>query len=289
MAIIGIDFASVDGNKAVDFQAAKAAGVRFVIMRAIYGRSLDNTGQPYRDPTWERYADAVKAAGLKRGAYLFLCFPRTNMVTPTPEQQVQAFVDYVKLTKVSDFVPFLDVEEASTAITADQMYDLVLRAAKALKTAYGVWPAIYTSNRVWQENLKGHAAGDLISCPLWLAKPWPWPVDSAAQLDGAPSYNPTTIPQFGDDTVWWVYQYQGDGLGVPGFSSTVDMNRFHVVRRGDQGGIVRWVQRRAGVAVDGVFGSKTEAGVKAVQAQYGLAQDGIVGPDTFAALAWTAV
>ena len=74
---------------------------------------------------------------------------------------------------------------------------------------------------------------------------------------------------------------------MPGFSSTCDLNRFHVVRRGDQGGIVKWVQRRADTTIDGVFGPATEHAVKAVQARHGLAIDGIVGPDTFAALAWT--
>ena len=39
--------------------------------------------------------------------------------------------------------------------------------------------------------------------------------------------------------------------------------------------------RKHSVAVDGIFGSKTEAAVKAFQKQQGLGADGIVGPKTW--------
>jgi peptidoglycan hydrolase-like protein with peptidoglycan-binding domain len=285
--LIGVDYASVDQNVAPGFPQARAAGVRFAIVRAIYGRGFNGRLEPYRDPCWARDKDAIRAAGLKRGAYLFLCFDKTGATTPTPEAQAQAYCDYVGLLPYQDFVPMIDVEEASDTLSPDQMYAWVMRAANVLAAHFGAWPGMYTSNRVWQENLAGHAAGALISSPLWLAKPWPWAINAPAHLDGAPAYQPTTIPEFGDATYWWIYQYQGDARGVPGFSSTCDLNRFHVVRRGDQGGIVTWVQRRVGTPIDGVFGPATENAVKAVQATHGLTVDGIVGPDTFAALAWT--
>jgi peptidoglycan hydrolase-like protein with peptidoglycan-binding domain len=285
--IIGVDYGSPDGNDAPNFQAAKQAGVRFVIVRAVYGRSLTTTPGPYLDPTWGRDKDAIRAAGLKRGAYLFLCFDRTGKTTPSPEAQVQAYADYVGLLPFQDFPPLLDVEEDSDVMSPSEMYDWIVRAAQAMAARYGIWPGIYTSNRVWQENLLGHAAGSLARCPLWIAKPWPWAVGSPAHLDGAPSYQPTTIPQFGDTTNWWLYQYQGDAKGVPGFSSTTDLSRCHLVRQSDRGTIVSWIQARVKTAVDGIFGPNTQAAVKTVQLKYGLAQDGIVGPDTFAVLAWT--
>ena len=286
--IIGVDYASPDGNAPPNFAVAKQAGVRFAIVRAVYGRSLSPTPGPYLDPTWARDQHAILAAGLKRSAYLFLCFERTGSTTPTPEAQANAFADYVSLLPHRDFVPMIDVEEASDVMSPSEMHAWIVRAAQVLALRYGAWPGMYTSNRVWQENLQGQPAGELARCPLWIAKPWPWQPGQPAQLNGAPNYQPTTISQFGDRTNWWAYQFQGDAKGVPGFSSTADLSRFHVVRRGDQGTIVSWVQHRVATRVDGIFGPNTEAAVKAAQATYGLARDGIVGPDTFAALAWIA-
>lgn len=62
-----------------------------------------------------------------------------------------------------------------------------------------------------------------------------------------------------------------------------------LLKRGDQGESVKWLQfelNRRGytLAVDGFFGSKTAAAVRAFQKDNGLAQDGIVGSKTFGVL-----
>lgn len=75
-------------------------------------------------------------------------------------------------------------------------------------------------------------------------------------------------------------------MNWPGFSHTVDANRFHNVAPGLKGTIVKWVQRRVGVSDDGDFGPVTEAAVKKFQAGHGLVDDGVVGPATFAWLSW---
>jgi GH25 family lysozyme M1 (1,4-beta-N-acetylmuramidase) len=207
------------------------------------------------------------------------------MSTPTPEDQAKAFIDYVQLDRFKDIVPMFDVEEQST-LGADAMYDWTLRVCRALRDAYGTWPGMYTSARVWTEYLKDHAAGELAECPLWIAKPWPYAVKTAAHLDGLPGYAPKTIPQFGDSTYWFLYQYQGDSRGFPGFTSTVDIDRMQTLARGAKGDIVRWVQRRVGIHPDGDFGPQTETAVKAFQSAKGLDSDGVVGPRTFTALTW---
>lgn len=61
------------------------------------------------------------------------------------------------------------------------------------------------------------------------------------------------------------------------------------LRKGNKGDGVRWVQWElnqsgAGLAVDGVFGDKTDAAVRTYQKNRGLVVDGIVGPKTRAAL-----
>ena len=56
------------------------------------------------------------------------------------------------------------------------------------------------------------------------------------------------------------------------------------LRRPSTGEEVKLVQAKVGVVVDGNFGSKTEAAVRAFQRIHGLVPDGIVGPKTWASL-----
>ena len=49
-------------------------------------------------------------------------------------------------------------------------------------------------------------------------------------------------------------------------------------------GDVRALQRKVGVAADGVFGPATERAVKRWQRRHGLVADGIVGPQTRSAM-----
>lgn len=282
---VGIDYASVDNNAPPNFTAAKRAGTSFAIPRAIYGRPLVATSRtPFRDPVWARDKDAIAAAGLKKTAYLFVCYERKGVFTPSPEEQVKAFIDYVKLDRNHDLVPMFDVEEESDVLTASEMYDWTLRICYGLRDHYGSWPGMYTSARVWSENFKDLPAGDLINCPLWLAKPWPWSVQTVAHTDGALNYSPNTISQWGNQ--WFFYQYQGDAICWPGFNKTVDANRFRTFGKGAKGDHVRWIQSRLGITVDGNFGLHTEASVKDLQSRNKLYPDGIVGPLTFVLLSW---
>lgn len=56
------------------------------------------------------------------------------------------------------------------------------------------------------------------------------------------------------------------------------------LRRGDFGDLVREVQARCAVDVDGAYGARTEAAVRRFQRDHALVPDGIVGPRTWAAL-----
>ena len=295
MAQLGIDYADTDAiNKpgVAGFAQAKAAGARIVIPRAVFGRPANGQAPVYLDQYWARDKNDIVAAGLIRSSYLFVCVPTKARPAPSPEVQVAAFYGYVQLNKPkagekpNDMVPFFDVEMASDALSADAYYDWILEVARLMRSAFGAWPGMYTSERVWTEVLKDHAAGQLANCPLWIAKPWPWAVRTPVHLDGAPGYNPTTIPEF--DHGWMIYQFQGDGLGMPGFTpGAVDMNRMNIVKRGAKGATVRWIQARAGnLTVDGDFGPNTEARIKQLQAAYALGADGIVGADTFTLLTW---
>ena len=295
MAQLGIDYANTDTiNKpgVAGFTQAKSAGARIVIPRGVFGRPANGQTPVFLDSYWSRDKDDILAAGLTRSSYLFVCVPTKARPAPDPDVQVAAFYGYVQLSKPVvgkkplDMVPFFDVEMESDVLSPSAYYDWILEIAKLMRSAFGAWPGMYTSERVWTEVLKDHAAGQLINCPLWIAKPWPWAVKTPVHLDGAPAYNPTTIPEF--DHAWMLYQYQGDGTGMPGFTpGAVDMNRVNIVKRGATGGTVKWIQARAGnLAVDGIFGAQTEARIKELQAQYALGADGIVGIDTFTLLTW---
>ena len=79
---------------------------------------------------------------------------------------------------------------------------------------------------------------------------------------------------------------QSHGLVVDGKAGPKTFAAIIVtVRRGDRGEAVRGAQCLCvDVTVDGIFGPKTEAGVKQMQGFLGLATDGIVGPLTWRAL-----
>jgi hypothetical protein len=53
------------------------------------------------------------------------------------------------------------------------------------------------------------------------------------------------------------------------------------IRRGDKGDLVRALQQKLGLPVDGDFGPKTEAAVREFQRSNDLVPDGIVGPKTW--------
>lgn len=57
-----------------------------------------------------------------------------------------------------------------------------------------------------------------------------------------------------------------------------------MLRRGDRGESVGILQRKLGIAADGVFGLQTERAVRDYQASKGLKADGLVGPATWEAL-----
>ena len=59
---------------------------------------------------------------------------------------------------------------------------------------------------------------------------------------------------------------------------------YPILKLGSTGAWVKALQRKLGVAVDGVYGPKTQAAVKKVQKAHNLVVDGIAGPNTLKAL-----
>lgn len=291
--MIGIDYFEGDAPKQPNFETLKSIpGLSFVIVRATYGTYVDGTPNKKTNKAvggFLRDWAAIKAAKLVRGAY---AFQRFDHEAPSDEAQAEAYCNAVELEPDRDFPPLLDVEfpvsRAKLGLTVAQTLDRVRKFVAVLKDHYGVTPGIYTSARVWAEDLGNTNAADLGDCPGWFAKPWPWDIRQKGQLNGAPAYYPKIPPPWGDATNWWLYQYQGDARDVPGIWQC-DLNRFHSIGRGTAAGSnqVRWIQRKfPELVADGNFGPKTEAAIKDFQLDKGLVSNGIVEPRTFAALCW---
>ena len=71
--------------------------------------------------------------------------------------------------------------------------------------------------------------------------------------------------------------------------SNANVPQWPLVRRGDEGHPVKTLQdllneHGAGLAVDGIFGPKTDAAVRKFQTDHHLTVDGIVGPQTWSAV-----
>jgi GH25 family lysozyme M1 (1,4-beta-N-acetylmuramidase) len=283
---LGVDIASVDGNKPVDWGAAKVAGVCFAIFRGTYST--------WADPTWKLEADRARAVGIIVGTYLF---PVMDKTAPSAELQVGAFIKAVGPLALGDLPPTLDIEfpggTAKTGHTRDELLVWIWEAVSALRKAYGIWPMLYTSARVWDgedaDSLNQDASkvdsSELINCPLWLAR-YPFATRLAPVLgDRAEALPLPPVPKlWRDPTNVWIHQYQGDAIKLPGFTATEDLNRFFGLSQGSKGERVKWIQKRLRITQDGDFGPGTKNAVESYQRVNKLVPDGIVGPKTFAYL-----
>jgi GH25 family lysozyme M1 (1,4-beta-N-acetylmuramidase) len=292
----GCDYASVDGNKPPNFAAFKAAGGSFVWIRGSF--SYYDPGHASwitkGDPTFARDWKALGAAGLVRGAYLFPVLEATL----NAREQVAVFKAAVDaaggLRPGVDLPPCLDVEFPGKGI-ADTGRDRagvlawVRDAVAALRQTFGCWPIIYTSGRVWNDTdadcLGNPAAPDLVECPLWLAR-YAYATRQPAVLPPPEGPAPPVPSPWGD--AWHAHQDQGDALGVPGFTATVDVDRFRAAKQGDRGGHVAWAQRKLKIAADGVLGPLTRQAIATYQHTHGLSVNDSVDLATFCSLAWVA-
>ena len=280
---LGVDYASVDNDASPDLDAAKQAGCSFAFVRGTYAG--------WADPTASRDRDRIRAAGLMFGAYLF---PVMTKTAPAPEEQVAAFVLAAGLDRARDFAPVIDLEWpggiAKTGHSRSEIADWIGRAIAALHAAYGCLPIVYSSTRVLMgsddDALAGAAQHAIDGCPLWLAR-YPYKTRGEAK-DELVNYERLSIPPTpsGDPDGWWMHQFGGDALRFPGFTSTVDLDRYNPLASGAKGLRVSWLQQRVGCPVDGAFGPATEMAVRAFQESRGRVPSGAVDVATFAALSW---
>lgn len=286
---LGIDIASVDGNKLVDWTAARAAGVRFAVFRGTY--------KTWIDPTWAKEAARCRAAGIVVGAYLF---PVMALDAPSAVEQVGTLASALGPIPLGDLAPTLDVEFpggiAKTGRSRSELLAWVVEAVTEMRRVFRVTPMIYTSARVWDgedaDSLNADELADLppgitglVECPLWLARyPYKTRIDAVTEASTVDALALPPVPEAWGPSNVWIHQYQGDALRLSGFTSTADLNRFFDLRIGSTGDRCKWLQRRLGLSQDGIFGPNTHKAVEDYQRVNGLTVDGIVGPRTFAYL-----
>lgn len=297
-SVLGIDFASVDGNHEPDFGTAYANGLRVVGIRRSYAWLSNNKAwQLSADPCYERYAARARTAGITVIPYYFPSFANG---APTPADQVAAFkAAGGNIIPGVDLPPCLDVEWGSGGFTAlgqsrADVLALILEHVACLNQEWGA-SSIYTSYNQWYD-LGSPPAPELAGSMLWLKTAYRLranqPVDKVLPRDphvgcaASDSKGFYQVPEPWAATGWRLQQYQGDALGFPGFDHTVDMNRCRLSSLGDTGPHVADLQRRLAVAITGDFDAATELAVRARQAAKRLTVDGVVGPSTFAAVAW---
>ena len=188
--IRGIDISHHQGSP--DFRCVKAAGIRFVMLKATEGVN-------YTDPCFHTNIKAALAAGLPVGAYHFL------RATPL-EQQVSDFLAAIKPYRLT-WPAALDAEHAElTGMGRDKLTDMVLDFCARVKSA-GYQPLVY-SNYNWLYGAKYLDAGRIRAAgiPLWMA----W-------YSGAAPEN-TDRSSLCD-----IWQYCSDGH-VDGIAGNVDCN-----------------------------------------------------------------
>ncbi len=283
--IFGIDSASVAGNKNIDWAKAKAEGpANFVILRSNYGDQ--------EDAQYAKEITRANDARLVTGAYSFVRFPRNGKKAPDMLSQAAALIKTYRKFNV-DLPPIMDIEfpgngAKETGMTPNKLNSELTVFYHEIINTLKVRPIIYTSARVWRDDLKNLNNPAFSLSPLWLAR-YPFK-EGPAKRDAAYFTNgvgdPPVPPPWGDSTNWWFHQYQGNASGFPGFNGKVDMNRFNTMILGAKGDRVKWVQRSLKISQTGNFDKNMLKAVKAFQGSNALVDDGVIGPKTFARLAW---
>lgn len=202
----GVDVSRYQG--AVDWSAARRAGVQFAFLKA-------TEGADHSDPAFQTYWAQTRAAGMPRSAYHFWYHCRSGV------EQAQWFIRNVPRER-GMLPPVLDLEWVHNSRTCSYKPspDEVRREAMAFISVvsqhYGQRPVVYTTVDFYRDNNLGR-----LPVEFWLR--------SVAD-------HPRNIYP---GQRWTFWQYTGTGT-APGFSGNVDLNAF----AGSQMQWNMWVNQR---------------------------------------------
>ena len=195
---MGIDVSVYQGD--IDWEAVKAAGVDFAIIRCGYRGYV--TGLVAEDANFRKNIAGAKEAGIKVGIYFFSQALTVDEALEEAEMCIDALGDYeLELPVFYDWEVVID-KDGDTPRTAyiepDTLTNNALVFAERIRLA-GFEPGIYANRKtaVWKYDLSR-----LDGIDIWMA-----------EYSDAPTY-------FYDFDIW---QYSSDGR-VPGIDADVDLN-----------------------------------------------------------------
>lgn len=194
----GIDVSHWQGEP--DWAQVKAAGVRFVIVKATQG--TDRV-----DAQYERNRTELRANGIPFSAYHF-AEPDTTPGDAVAE--ADHFVDTARLDG-RNLLPVLDLERHND-LSRRRLTSWTKSWLARVEARLGVKPMIYTDRFFWQERMGNSRWFADNGYRLWIAH---W-TDGAQPILPAANWG-------GRGWTLWQYAVQG---GLPGISGQVDRDRF---------------------------------------------------------------
>lgn len=193
--IEGIDISHYQTN--VDWNDVKNDNISFVFVKATGGAT-------YIDPSFTQHWNAVKKAGIIRGAYHFY------YTKDDPSTQAEFFISNVlSISDKDDLPPVIDIESdgVNTDISVDQLQLDIHDFLSIVEKAFGRKPILYTSHSFAQKYFADPAFDKYY---LWLA-----------EYDLAPPNVPT-----GWSNTGWSFWQNSPSANVKGINGTVDHDLF---------------------------------------------------------------
>lgn len=187
----GVDVSKWQGT--VDWTKVKAAGKDFAIIRAGYGKELDQ-----EDPTFDTNVKNAKAAGLSVGAYWF------SYATTVADAKKEAEVFYQVVKGYTFEYPLvLDMETTAQANLSKEVVSAMIEAFCTVLEDKGYYVSLYSyatflSTKVYQSTLEDY--------DIWVAN---------FTTNSKPSYTATS---------YGMWQWSSTGT-VNGISGSVDLDR----------------------------------------------------------------
>lgn len=154
LPIQGLDVARYQGD--IDFAAARAAGTRFVFIKA-------TEGGDYLDPMFQKHWQRARAAGVAPGAYHFVYWCRSA------QEQVDWFIQNVPNDPFA-LPPVLDLEWNNHSQSCrnqpepEEAFAMAMVMLDAMERHYGKMPIIYTDINFHRDVL----AGRNLQNTMWL-------------------------------------------------------------------------------------------------------------------------
>lgn len=188
----GFDIHGIDVShhqQKIDWDLIASQNVRFAFVKA-------TEGENHKDTLYCQNWDAIKAAGIKRGAYHFF---RPNA---DPILQAQNFIDLAELGH-GDLPPVLDVEVLD-GVDSETLQLGVSTWLSTIENHFKIKPIIYTNQKFFNKHLVAHFTG----YPIWIAR-----------------YSSWRKPRLEKNHEWSFWQYGNRGR-LAGIDGNVDFNVF---------------------------------------------------------------